>query len=128
MADFASTLKKIRLERGMSLEEFATFLGTSKQNISRYENGEVTPKISTAARIARKLGITLAQLNGDDASPADATDNPWALRDELLNDPDRQTLLKLARHGSAEDVRQVAAIISALRATNPEFYDGDDPA
>lgn len=65
MANFASTLKKIRLERGMSLEEFAAFLGTSKQNISRYENGDVTPKISTAAMMAEKLGITLSQLNGD---------------------------------------------------------------
>ena len=26
------------------------------------------------------------------------------------------------------DVKQVAALIDALRATNPDFYDGDDPA
>ena len=65
MSDFATTLKRIRTEKGMSQEEFAAFLGTSKQNISRYEIGEVSPKISTAAKMAEKLGISLAELNGD---------------------------------------------------------------
>ena len=40
----------------------------------------------------------------------------------------RKALLNLARYGSAQDVKQVAALIDALRATNPDFYDGDDPA
>ena len=57
----------------MTQEEFATFLGTSKQNISRYESGEVSPKISTAASIARKLGISLAQLDGDETEANDKT-------------------------------------------------------
>ena len=70
MSDFATTLKRIRTEKGMSQEEFATFLGTSKQNISRYEIGEVTPKISTAAKMAQKLGISLTELNGDTAEIA----------------------------------------------------------
>ena len=64
MSDFPTTLKRIRLSKGMTLEEFAALLGTSKQNISRYENGEVSPKISTAAAMADKLGISLAELNG----------------------------------------------------------------
>lgn len=64
MSGFADVIKRIRLERRMTQEEFASFLGTSKQNISRYEKGEVSPKISTAAAIASKLGITLEQLNG----------------------------------------------------------------
>lgn len=73
MSDFPTTIKQIRLSKGMTQEEFAAFLGTSKQNISRYESGEVSPKITTAAKIAEKLGITLAQLNGDNGvAPANA--------------------------------------------------------
>ena len=68
MSNFAETLRNIRVSKGMTQEEFAAFLGTSKQNISRYEKGEVSPKISTAAEMADKLGITLAQLNGDNSS------------------------------------------------------------
>ena len=63
MSGFSRTLRRIRLERQMTQEEFARFLGTSKQNISRYENGEVSPKISTAAQIAGRLGLTLTELN-----------------------------------------------------------------
>lgn len=129
MADFASTIRRLRLERGMSLEEFAAFLGTSKQNLSRYELGEVSPKITTAARMADKLGLTLSELNGGDAPEAASLDDDlWTLRQQEREDPDRKALYMLAKYGSAKDIRQVNALIDALKATNPDFYDGDDPA
>ena len=122
MSRFSENLRRVRKERGMNQEEFAQLLGTTKQNISRYESGAVSPKITTAQIIADKLGISLSELNGskdDDAQQA---------REELADDPDRKALLNLARYGSAQDVRAVASLIDALRATNPDFYDGDDPA
>lgn len=85
MADFATTLKQIRTEMKMSQEEFANFLGTSKQNISRYELGEVSPKISTAAKIAEKLGITLTQLNGDDPAKSDSVVKQDRSREGIIN-------------------------------------------
>lgn len=86
MSNFAETLKRIRVSKGMTQEEFADFLGTSKQNISRYEKGEVSPKISTASDMANKLGITLAQLNGDDSSEKKYAplENVNAEREELI--------------------------------------------
>lgn len=129
MSSFSETLRRIRFERHMTQDEFAAMLGTTKQNISRYESGAVSPKISTAQAIADKLGISLAELNGQDASAQTSQDDdPWTLREELRRDPNRKALLKLARNGSAQDVRQAMALIDALRATNPDFYDGDDPA
>lgn len=144
MSQFSENLRRIRFERHMTQEEFAQLLGTSKQNISRYESGAVSPKISTAQSIADKLGVSLTELNG----PTEAIDyfrgdggrergldrtleiieQSIQAREELADDPDRKALLNLARYGSAQDVKQVAALIDALRATNPDFYDGDDPA
>ena len=66
MSRFSEALRRIRFEMHMTQEEFAAFLGTTKQNISRYEQGTVSPKISTAQAIADKLGISLAELNGED--------------------------------------------------------------
>ena len=63
---FGETLKRIRLEKGMSQEEFATLLNTSKQNISRYEAGTVSPKITTAAGYAEILHMTLSELYGEE--------------------------------------------------------------
>ena len=67
MSKFSDNLKRIRFDRHMTQEELADFLGTTKQNISRYELGTVSPKINTAAMIARKLGISLSELNGDES-------------------------------------------------------------
>lgn len=64
MSTFSECLRRIRFEKHMTQEEFAVLLGTTKQNISRYESGAVSPKITTAAAIAEKLGISLSELNG----------------------------------------------------------------
>lgn len=144
MSQFSENLRRIRFERHMTQEEFAQLLGTSKQNISRYESGAVSPKISTAQSIADKLGVSLTELNGPTEAidlfrindgkakgftfAVDAVKQAIQAREELAEDPDRKALLNLARYGSAQDVKQVAALIDALRATNPDFYDGDDPA
>lgn len=64
MSRFSENLRRIRFERHMTQEEFATLLSTTKQNISRYESGQVSPKITTAQAIADKLGISLSELNG----------------------------------------------------------------
>ena len=61
---FAETLKRIRRERGLSQDELAEKIGTSKQVISRYESGQRIPKISVAVQIAKALGVTLEELNG----------------------------------------------------------------
>lgn len=66
MSRFSENLRRIRFERHMTQEEFADLLGTKKQNISRYESGQVSPKITTAQAIADKLGISLSELNGTD--------------------------------------------------------------
>lgn len=64
MSQFAKTIRRLRVERNMTQDEFAELLGTTKQNISRYETGAVSPKITTAQAIADKLGISLSELNG----------------------------------------------------------------
>lgn len=78
MSRFSETIRRIRFERHMTQDEFAELLGTTKQNISRYESGAVSPKISTAQEIADKLGIGLSELNGQPA-PANGPANGPAL-------------------------------------------------
>lgn len=129
MSSFSETLRRIRFERHMTQDEFAALLGTTKQNISRYESGAVSPKISTAQAIADKLGISLAELNGQDASAQVSQDDElWTLREEMRRDPERRRLFKLAAHATLDDVKAADALLNALKATNPDFYDGDDPA
>ena len=40
--DFGSNLRRLRLERGMSMAQLAAAVGTSRQTIHRYESGVIT--------------------------------------------------------------------------------------
>lgn len=62
---FGEKLKQIRKERGLSQDAMAELLKTSKQVISRYENGKRTPKITIAQQYAAILGISATFLLDD---------------------------------------------------------------
>lgn len=68
---FGDRLKEIRKQKNMSLEEFAKLLGTSKQALSRYELGQVDPKISQVRKYARILGLSIDYLMGDEEAEVD---------------------------------------------------------
>lgn len=61
----ANKIHKLRKERGLTLDELAERIGTSKQTIHRYENGTIAniPK-SKVENLARALGVTPSELMG----------------------------------------------------------------
>lgn len=61
---FAEMIRTLRFEKRMTQQEFAELLGTSKQNISRYEKGDVTPMATTVSKIADILGVSIDDLMG----------------------------------------------------------------
>lgn len=138
---YGERIKQLRKARGMSAEDLAEATGISPATIYRYENGSTEePKSSMLRKIASALNVDIWQIIEFDAvkmddmeesapqSQSDDDDEMWTLREEMRRDPNRKALLQLARNGTAQDVRQAMALIDALRATNSEFYDGDDPA
>lgn len=68
---FGSKLKQYRLEHGLSQEELAKKLNTTKQVISRYENNQRSPKLSIAIEYSETLGIPLNYLVDDKFSEKD---------------------------------------------------------
>ncbi len=81
MSDFGERLRAIRKDRGLSQEQLAEILGTSKQVISRYENGQRAPKITIASEFAERLGIPLAALSGDAPSAPNLPSNVKRISD-----------------------------------------------
>lgn len=67
--EFGRILKQLRKERGLSQDELAAKLGTTKQVISRYENGQRMPRLSVVSEYARKLGVPLSALSGEEDAP-----------------------------------------------------------
>ena len=108
----------------MSQAELAARAGRKRSAIGNYESDAREPDYDTLAALARALEVSVADLLAD----GDADGDLWALREELRRDRDRRILFSLAKNGTDQQVRQAVALIDALKKTNPDFYDGDDPA
>lgn len=84
---FGRLLRRLRMERGLSQEELSRKLGTSKQVISRYENGIRMPKLSTVTALAAALDVPLAALTEDtDVYALPGVERPHWRRVPLLGD------------------------------------------
>ena len=70
---FGQRMRQIRKSRGLSQDEFAAMLGTSKQILSRYELEQRSPRIDQVSRYAEKLGVSVDYLLGDDDAEADSS-------------------------------------------------------
>lgn len=67
---FGERLRGIRKEKGLSQDEFAALLGTSKQVLSRYEIGQRIPKITQVQQYAKALNVSADYLMGDSEEEA----------------------------------------------------------
>ena len=59
---FAEAILNRRKQLGLTQEEVAAKVGTSKQMVSRYENAQRSPKVIMANRFAEALGTTLDEI------------------------------------------------------------------
>jgi transcriptional regulator with XRE-family HTH domain len=59
-------IKKIRKEMGLSLNELADMIGMTKGYISKIENSDSAPPISTLSKIAISLGVEVSVLTAEE--------------------------------------------------------------
>ena len=125
MSSFSETLRRIRFEHHMTQEEFAELLGTTKQNISRYESGAVSPKISTAAIIADKLGLSLSELSGEDNPIQEKPSIP------IRKSKEWRVLSEGFERMEKQEYDSFMAYFKMLTTTRPDLFnernDDDDP-
>lgn len=65
MSAFSKKLKVSRIARGLSQEELAQRLNTTKQVVSHYERGERVPRVDMAAKFAHVLDVPVKYLTSD---------------------------------------------------------------
>ena len=65
---FAERLRRLRLARGMTLDELSAHLGgaVTKQALSKYEKGDMRPSSVVLTQLARVFGMKSAALTADD--------------------------------------------------------------
>ena len=126
-------VKELRERAGMQQKQVAIAIGVARPTVSEWEHQKKDPSGERLMKLAELFGVEPGIVLGYKATIGDGemTDEDkelWEAREAARRDPERRMLFKLAKNGSAKDVRQAVAIIDALRATNPDFYDGDDQA
>ncbi len=66
MNNYGEAIKYQRELAGISILQLSKKIGTSHQNISRWERGEVLPSIDFCVKLADFYGISLDELIGRD--------------------------------------------------------------
>lgn len=72
--EIGPTLRRLRLDHEMSLSQLESASGVSKGHLSLIENGHTQPSIEILRKIVDVLGVRLAELLGEEASPPPADD------------------------------------------------------
>jgi len=128
MSNIGLTIRTMRMSRGLSQAQLADLAGLSRSAIGNYENGAREPDLDTIEALADAFNVSIADLTDSSVTKDPDDDDLWTLREQMRRDPERRRLFKLAANARIEDVRAADALLNALKATNPDFYDGDDPA
>ena len=74
LADFCKRLKKARTDKGLTQQELAESINTSKSMISGYENGKNDPARSVLINLSKQLGVSINYLMGWNDSPSEDID------------------------------------------------------
>lgn len=69
--EVGATLQRLRLERGLTLEDLSRTAGVSKSMLSQIEREKANPTIAVAWRLANALGVGIAELLSAEAPKAD---------------------------------------------------------
>jgi transcriptional regulator with XRE-family HTH domain len=79
MQRFGEKLRRLRMQRGMTVRELAVALGYSAKSnsyISETETGKRRPKIEFVLKVAQFFGVTMDQLTRDDIELDAVSDHP----------------------------------------------------
>lgn len=60
--EIGPTIRALRLERGMTLDQLAAGAGISASHLSRLERGQAEPSFTVAAALAKTIGVSLSEL------------------------------------------------------------------
>lgn len=102
-------IKYYRKRRGMTQDELAARLGTSKQTVSKYEKGVIANmKRSTVIQIAQILDVDAAVLFGLDLNEITQAE---IIRDAIRQRPILGELLDIAKDMPDDDIKAMMQIL-----------------
>ena len=98
MGNFATTLKQLRQQAGLTQAELAEKLGVGQSAVSMYENGAREPDFDALKHIANFFSVDMNYLHGEEKGVA-LDDYSYALFGEAkeLTEENKAKLLEMAK-------------------------------
>lgn len=90
-------ITRIRKEKKLSQVDVASYVGVSRDAISKYERDDIVPSVENAKKIAQALGISLDYLvSEDDSLEVVDVDMLNRMREiQRLSEDDKTTVIKI---------------------------------
>ena len=111
-------MKELRVQRGLTQNEPASVLHTSREAYSMYENGKREPDFATMERLADYFGVDMDTLYGRTPSveatvriDADSLEILRAVRER----PEMKILFSVSRDVTADDLIEAIRIVEGLK-------------
>ena len=128
-------IEELLKRKGIQQKELSYAIQVSQPTISDWINGKKKPRGENITKLANYFQVSENVIKGLETlyQPIDSIvdvekQRQWEKREALRRDQKRKVLFDLAENGSDRDIDAAVTILDALRKTNPDFYDGDDPA
>ena len=135
MKDFGTLIAKLRKEKGLSQEEFATAIGCTKQTISNYERNNRKPDYETLEAIADVFNVPMGFFLSEEERKAkleriyrtynitsttsgksnNSDDELYELREELRRNPEIRMLFSASKNARPEHIKAATAMLNALK-------------
>ena len=101
---------------GVSANAVCATLGLSTATATHWKNGSI-PNGKELIKVADYFGVTVDYLMGNDTTITEEDIKLNAIRQEIRDNPEMQALFELTRNATAEELKQYAEVIKALRGT-----------
>ena len=116
MSSVGDNIRNLRESAHITQDDLAEMAGVNRVTIAKYESGKIMPGAITLARLAKALHVSADVLlgNGEDDMTAEEREM-WELREQILREPERAKLFRMARYAEIGEVRKANAILDALK-------------
>lgn len=127
-----NTVNELMVRMGVEQKELAAAIGVSQPTVSDWKRNKKDPKGDNLKKVADFFGVTpqvvkgLYPIPGTAPGPSDDDADLWELREQYRRREGMRILFNTARQCTDQELKQAAALVDALRATNTKYYDGDD--
>lgn len=112
MATLSSRIRSLRMERGLTQEEFGKVFGIVKSTVSLYESGKSVPNDQIKTEMCRYFDVSMDYLLGltDDRLPM-----PEAASDQPVNDPSIREAVSYLEGLSDEAMASALRCLQAIK-------------